>query len=647
MKNTIIYFCLFILSALVYYGAIYNDYSLDDEYIIVNNTNVQKGIHGIPNILTSPYSRQYDGARSSGYRPLSVVTAAIEYSFFGQNPKVSHGINVLLYSFSIILLFYFLQLIFGLQYPLLPIVATCLFLFHPIHSEVVINVKNRDELLAFLFAICTWISAIKASRTNGVSRFKWIMIGIIASFLSALSNPVFIVIIALTLPILYFFTNITFKGFFCFGILFLSLLGITKLLGHSIKKTDSVQLNFAWENPLYEPHTLFDTIGLALASLSKYIGLLLAPYPLSHYYGFNQIPIYTFTNPIAITCFLFFIGLIFVLTTELYKGKTLLGFTIAYFLIAILPFSNLFKYGPGIIAERWIYAASLAFSIAVASIMLKYTVGIRTTWQAAIAQQPNRLWILCLPLAIILSIYTVIIQKRIPNWKDMYTLSVSDVKTVPNSVKVNATVGSLLIPKFLESKHNDDIRQQAENYLAKALSIDSTYGPAWNNFGLFKESRGDMNNATKCFEKALLYKSIDKNAINNLGRAYVATGQYEKMINLYEQYLAQPEISNQLYSDYAIHLGHAGMLEKALAINDTAQKIMTDKLSIVYDNRARILYETGDKINALNAWEKAYQVDTTDPATAYKLMNAYLEIGDTAHAIKYKNIYNKNKFKTK
>jgi len=86
------------------------------------------------------------------YRPVTLTSFAIESQFFGDDPHVSHFINVLLYGFTAVLLFAVLYYIFR-EYRynfLLPLTATLLFIVHPIHTEVVASIKNRDELLCLL-----------------------------------------------------------------------------------------------------------------------------------------------------------------------------------------------------------------------------------------------------------------------------------------------------------------------------------------------------------------------------------------------------------------------------------------------------------------------------------------------------------------
>ena len=77
-----------------YANSFSNEYALDDGIVIQNNDYVQQGFRGIPKILsTDAYEsfyrqmgakQQLEGGR---FRPLSVVTFAIEQQFFGSNEK--------------------------------------------------------------------------------------------------------------------------------------------------------------------------------------------------------------------------------------------------------------------------------------------------------------------------------------------------------------------------------------------------------------------------------------------------------------------------------------------------------------------------------------------------------------------------------
>jgi tetratricopeptide (TPR) repeat protein len=174
LSEKILPWLLFIFSLLLYSNSILNDYNMDDELVTRNHHLTSKGISAIPEIFTSPYYKDNKGYAYE-YRPMVHVSFALEHSLLGQNAHISHLINVLLYAISVVVLFKTLQLLFWQYHIILPLTATLLFAAHPMHTEAVASIKNRDEILALLFAMCSWIGAIKF-----VENKRWWLLPIVA-----------------------------------------------------------------------------------------------------------------------------------------------------------------------------------------------------------------------------------------------------------------------------------------------------------------------------------------------------------------------------------------------------------------------------------------------------------------------------------
>jgi hypothetical protein len=137
--------------------------------VTANNDIVKKGISGIPKIFTSLY-QNLDNFKYE-YRPIVKLTYAIENEIFGSNPGISHFINILLYFLSSVLLFFLLQKIFYKGNILFSVCIVTLFIAHPIHTEVVASLKNRDEILSFLFSLITLYYTIRLGETEKKSTF--------------------------------------------------------------------------------------------------------------------------------------------------------------------------------------------------------------------------------------------------------------------------------------------------------------------------------------------------------------------------------------------------------------------------------------------------------------------------------------------
>ena len=110
--------------------------------------------------MTGYFGAQKNLVQGNRYRPLSLVTFAIEYGVFNKmKPGVSHVINISLYILSCIFILRTFQLLMPDKKSLMGwfdigFAASLLYLVHPIHVEAVANIKGRDEIMAMLFSLC-------------------------------------------------------------------------------------------------------------------------------------------------------------------------------------------------------------------------------------------------------------------------------------------------------------------------------------------------------------------------------------------------------------------------------------------------------------------------------------------------------------
>lgn len=230
-----------VLAFVFYFNSFFNEFAHDDGIVIVKNEYVQEGFAGIPKIMTrdayDSYYRQLNTSNqlSGGrYRPLSIVTFAIEQQFMGtisedkvdsvlrqqiaygvkgrQEQKlisamhVRHVLNVFWYIAGVVVLLYFLRNIVFKSEPVIAFIAALIFTIHPIHTEVVANVKSRDEIMSLLFMCLTFICAFRFEEDR--KNYKMLLAGLGCYFLTFLSKEY-----ALTTVILLPMALYTFKKF--------------------------------------------------------------------------------------------------------------------------------------------------------------------------------------------------------------------------------------------------------------------------------------------------------------------------------------------------------------------------------------------------------------------------------------------------
>src|ERR1017187_1111229 len=288
-----IWFCIsiFIFGFILYGFSIDFGYVLDDNLVNANNKYVMKGIHGIADILTHGLLSGSLGINDS-YRPLLMVHLSIEKELFDLNPSINHFFNVFYYSISSILLFLLLCRLFKKTNILFPFLITTLFMAHPIHTEVVSNIKSRDEILCFLFLI---VSIYLLLNYLSSKKIITILISIICYFLALLSKENAITFLAIIPLILHYFTDEKIKR-----ILLLSLPYLGMAILFLIIREIIIHGNVASIDPLYNSLAGIDSTSMRIATcimiLGRYIVLLFYPHSLTWSYSYNEIPAIGWTN---------------------------------------------------------------------------------------------------------------------------------------------------------------------------------------------------------------------------------------------------------------------------------------------------------------------------------------------------------------
>lgn len=215
-KATVWTIIIIVVTCFLLYGqSLSNGYNIDDDYVCENHQLVQQGIKGIPEIFASRYNNS--NGVMFGYRPVTIAVYAIEYQIFGESPAVGHFFNIIYYIIVCIILFFFLRNLlktkFASTIPVLPIIATVIFMTHAIHTEVVLSLKNREEILCLIFCLS---SAMLALRYYDKRRIIDIVFAIILLGIGFLTKESAIVFLAITpLSIIFFRTDIklpTFSG---------------------------------------------------------------------------------------------------------------------------------------------------------------------------------------------------------------------------------------------------------------------------------------------------------------------------------------------------------------------------------------------------------------------------------------------------
>jgi protein O-mannosyl-transferase len=455
------------------------DYALDDKMVIVDNKFTQKGLEGIADIFrfesfTGYFGGQTELLEGGRYRPLSIATFAVEKEFFGSNSGISHLINMLLYAFSGLLLYRVLYFMFPGEknkwFFSVPFIASIIFIAHPLHVEVVANIKGRDEILALIGELATIYFSFKWLSQKKTKFLLFSFLAFMAAILSKEGAITFLAVVPLTI---HFFSKATAVEKFRLSIpvivgTILYLIIRVNAIGYLV---DGKEVTDLMNNPFYGLDTGEKTATIAY-TLLMYLKLLVYPHPLTHDYYPYHIPVMSWGSWQSILSLLIHAGLVLVIIKG-WKRKTVWAYAAGFYLITISIVSNVLVSVGIFMNERFVYHASIGFCIAFAWLLSRLRVHPRIPRSV-----PAILFVF---FVLAFSIRTLV---RLPDWKNDTTLDKAAIKFSPNSARANCFYGIAIWQNvYLGIPQQDSMRRLAvldsmSPYFEKSTRILPTYGAA-------------------------------------------------------------------------------------------------------------------------------------------------------------------------
>jgi tetratricopeptide (TPR) repeat protein len=565
VKTKLLVGALFAILAMGLYAPSYNyDFVYDDDAVIQDNRFVHKGMNGLKDIWSTSYFRGYnENMNVNAFRPVPLTTFAIEYQFAGLNASSYHITNIILYGLTGFFLFYFLSTLLYKFHPILPIAAVLFFIVHPLHVEVVANIKSRDELLAFLnFSISAWL-LLKYVDTHKI----WAMVLSLLFYSIALfSKESTITTLAIIPAILYFFRQIKWSRIGKLTLPFLGLALFFLIYRYDVIGSDYIQTKY-FDNSLLAADSIGERIASNINVLGFYLYKTIIPHPLISDYSYNTLPNVGFDNYKVYLTILAYGGLIWLFLKGL-SVKRVTSFAIIYFFITVSIFSNVFFPGFAVYNDRFLYHPVLGISILLSWVIYQFANTEENNkqikeWIPFIKNNP-------IPLLIILILSGLAIFKlesRLPDWENRYVLFEKDSKTAPNNARMRKNYGGSLARQALASQKTDPkastiYANQAIKELEGALSIYERQSTGHIHLGNMYTLLRKYDKAEKAFSDALKFDSKSHHAQVNLANIYYRQGRYGDSVNLLEG-MSKTHFTNNDYNLLSLAWSRYGNEEKA------------------------------------------------------------------------------------
>lgn len=622
---------LFAVSMLLYGNSIVNEYCLDDSIVITQNQFTKQGISGISDIFayesfTGFFGKEKQLVSGGRYRPFSIATFALEYQLWGLNPYLSHLINVILYALTGYIIFLVLSMLLPLsandkwQWGL-PFISALLFMFHPIHTEVVANIKGRDEILALLFSLLAfWQSLLYCTNKQQ----KHLVFAFLYSLPALFSKEHAILTLAIIPIALAIFRKADkthlFRISVTLSIAAVIFLGVRHLVLHQLVTVSSNELmNNSFLNASADQKS-----ATILYTLWKYIQLLVFPHPLTYDYYPYHIGLIKWDSVVPFMAIVLYSAIII---GGIYWIKRQPVFTLAMmlFILPLIPVVNiLFPIGT-FMSERFLYIPSLGFCLLMGFLIRK---GIKTS--------KYKKYVIS-GLGLIAVLFTIKAVDRNRAWKNDLTLFTTDVKVSGNSAKGNCAAGGILYDTY-KNNPNEALKKEkitlAIKYLKKAVLIHPFYEDAWillgNAYTLFPDS---VSKSLFCYQSILKFSPSNSKALNNIEYLSNIEKNPHKKIEILEKlnhYQSDYFTLYALGSTWGKELNNIEKavfyLEKALEKDSLGIEAMKD-LGVAYAMKS-------DFKKSAHILEKAAQLDSTDAKVWINLGLTYqnLNLKDKAQA---------------
>jgi tetratricopeptide (TPR) repeat protein len=496
---------------LVYANGLTGAFTYDDKAIVRDNIRLRD-----PSRVLDLFTTQYFGGpkgTGTAYRPVLLLSFAVQWWIHGGDPVPFHVVNVLLHAGATLLLAaLFLRLDLP---PPAAIGAALLFAVHPIHVEAVTSVVGRGETLAAVFVLGTLLAAVRfAESERGRPRRLFLAAALLFSLAANLTKESAAVTPALVCLILAWkspggllskLRAALTRGLAFYAGAALVLAAVfairAEVLGGALKSARTGI--FELENPLAPLPSLARALNASLVLL-RLLGRLVFPLRLSSDESAWSIRPLAADAPLAWAAAALLAALA-VASVWRFRGRSVAAAGFLFFALAILPTSNLLFPTGTIFGERLAYLPSAGFCLIVARALAGEAPDFEGLSRGRLA--------LLAAATVLLGARTIV---RNPVWASDEALFTNMVRVSPESAKSHYDFAYM-------SAQTGHPRRSLEHYV-RAIEIYPKYWDAWSGRGRMERELGDNLASLRSYTEALRVLPGYENGYFGIGLAHEALG---------------------------------------------------------------------------------------------------------------------------
>ncbi|MDP2941837.1 MAG: tetratricopeptide repeat protein [Candidatus Omnitrophota bacterium] len=559
LKTIIFLFLILILTSAAFLPSLKNGFvNWDDDVYVTENPLIK-------NLSWGSVKEIFSSFHQTNYHPLALFSYALEYHFFGLNPRAYHATNLILHLFNCLLVFWLIWLIRGRLTA--AFIVALLFGIHPLHVESVAWVAERRDVLYAAFFLSSLVAYVYYIRERK-RHYYWLSIsGFILSLLSkamAVSLPFLLLLLDWQCGKRINRESLREKiPFFALAAIFAAATLLARQ-GADVLSIDKLTM-------------LYSNLCLAGYGPLFYIIKTFLPFKLSCVYPYGQ-------NDIGIFKVIFFFSpallmALLVATFSLRNLRKRIAFGALFYLICLSP--AIIQMLPAtqpefIVADRYFYLASIGIFLLLADGL---------SWLYARSKRYARMLraAVLLIFPIILSVLAALTWNRCLVWRDSVSLWTDVLARGPNPNSATAYInrGTFYLERKEYNKAYVDFMQ--------AFKIEPNAYEPYFNLASLNNSRGHYETALWLCGKALEINPGYLKAYNLLVAIYGKMGRHQEAVDVCRQLVERYPAYAQGYTDLCSAYGNTGNYTEAIKACQQALEI-EPTLAVAHLNLAAAYY---------------------------------------------------------
>lgn len=531
--------------------------NLDDDVLVTGNPQIKSlSAKSVAKMFLAPYNGLY--------HPLVTLSYAVERRIFGLDPAVYHTTNLLLHVFNTLLVFWMLFLL--KKDVLFAALGALFFGIHPVHVESVAWISERKDVLYGFFFLGSLVFYLRYVLSAKRVDFAFSLVFFVLSLFSksmAVSLPLVIVLIDVyskrsrdkkvimeKLPFL--------AVALVFGALALLVHYVRGPRGGAPSIDPAAAVIEASNNILFYAVKFFHPSGLSVhypysgAGWSGFFGSMFAALPL--------------------------IAILTVISIRLFKHNRLAVFGAFFYVLAILPASQIIPFGQKVPADRYNYIPSIGLLMLALELLWRFY-----AWRTVFNRVKKAVVVFAVFFLAIYSSNATF--NRCLVWEDSIILWNDVIRKHPYSARAY---------KFRADayKDNKEYEKAFVNY-AKAIELKEDYAESYNNRGNLYNALGRHADAVADFTKAVEILPGYTDAVYNRALAWQGAGKPKKALEDYSHVIMKDPGHAAAFNNRGVLLARMG--DMSGAVRDFNSAVCLDpEFDSAYLNRALALYELGD-----------------------------------------------------